>query len=253
MRSKLKVVGVEASLPPVAILVDLDGRVVRRPVSRRRLRSLLKRHPLLREGQLSRCQLNRARTRSRGRGRCRDMGPISQATAAILGSRGGARSCEVVSSRRMDTILKQHNWDSGEGVVGFHTPDQRIFVTRQWSLPHEWAHAAGLVDDRLGMWICEGLTESVAQEVARQTRTPYQPTYEYERRLVEDHLAPALGMKPLDLARQVVKWYEGGKIPAKEIARLLGDPGLLSDLDRGTGDHPSERLLARLKKTNARP
>ena len=253
MRSKLKVVGVEASVPPVLVLVDLHGTVVRRRVSPRKLRALLKRHPLLRRGELSRCQLNRARVRSRGRGRCRDVGPISRATAEILGSDTGPQSCEVVSSGKMDSILKQHNWSSGDGVVGFHTPDQRVFVTKQWSLPHEWVHAAGLVDDRLGMWICEGLTESVAQEVARRTNTPYQPTYEYERSLVERQLAPALGMEPVELARQVVSWYAAGKAPAREMARLLGDPSLTKDLDRESGDHPTERLQAHLRKTNARP
>ena len=253
MHSKLKVVGVVASLPPVVVLVDRDGVVLRQQITSQRFRRLAKRHPVLASGEPSRCQLNLASERGRKRGRCRHTSKIAAATSVLLGTGGAARSCELVSSKKMDRILRQHNWDSGEGVVGFHTPDDRIYVTHQWSLPHEWVHAAGLVDDKLSLWVCEGLTEAVAQRVAHASRTPYKPTYSYERELVERELAPALGLTPVELARKVVEWYGEGKSPAKEIARMLGRPALRKHLDRGTGDKPAEELLKVLRTTNARP
>ena len=253
MRSKYKVVGVVASLPPIAVLVDADKTLLRVPLTSREYKRLSRRHPVLSSENPSRCQLNRAKVRGKKRGRCRHTEEIGEAISGILGSSSRARSCDLVSSAQMDRILRQHNWDSGEGVVGFHTPDDRVYVTKQWSVPHEWVHAAGLVDDKLGMWICEGLTESVAEAAAKQARAPYRPTYDYERSLVEEQLAPALGMTPIQLARQVVGWYGSGKSPAEEIARLLGSPRMKGHFDRGSGDAPTREALRLISKANARP
>ena len=263
MRSKQTVVGIVASLPPVVVLVDGEGSVSRRPLSFFAFQKLRRRHPELSSDEPSRCQLNRARNAGGRPGKCKSTGRIAQATEEVLGSAASPRSCALVSPKKMDRILRQHNWDSGEGVVGFHTPEDDLYVTKQWSVPHEWVHAAGLVDDHLAMWVCEGLTEVVAEQVARRAKVPYQGTYTYERQLVEESLAPALGMPPLDLARQVVQWYGEGKSPAARMAHLLGDRKLRPMLDRDTGDQPSDRLLKvlgrrgraniRLQKKTARP
>jgi hypothetical protein len=139
----------------------------------------------------------------------------------ILGGSSKVRSCDVIGSGHMEKIVRRHGWDDAGGVVGFHTPKDQLYVTHEWSLPHEWVHATGLVDDKLGIWLCEGLTEFVAQEASRRGSFPYRPTYPAERRAIEEKVAPAAQMDPLQMARFVVQSYRRKKDPAVELARKI--------------------------------
>ena len=139
----------------------------------------------------------------------------------ILGASSKVRSCDVIGSGHMEKIVRSHGWEDAGGVVGFHTPKDQLYVTHEWSLPHEWVHATGLVDDKLGIWLCEGLTEFVAEEASSRGRFPYRATYPAERRAIEEKLAPAAQMEPLDMARFVVQAYRQKKDPADELARRI--------------------------------
>jgi hypothetical protein len=139
----------------------------------------------------------------------------------ILGESSKVRSCDVIGSGHMEKIVRRHGWDDAGGVVGFHTPKDQLYVTHEWSLPHEWVHATGLVDDKLGIWLCEGLTEFVAQEASKRGNFPYRPTYPAERRVIEEKVAPAAQMEPLEMARFVVQSYRRKKDPAVELARKI--------------------------------
>ena len=180
---------------------------------------------------------------------------LSDREGYLFGARHEAAELEVANwsvPKRWTVSCASTTGTRGKALWDSTRRTTASYVTRQWSLPHEWVHAAGLVDDGLGLWICEGLTEAVAEKVAAEAGAPYQPTYTRERRLVEEQLAPALRMSALELARQVVAWYAEGKSPAKQIAQKLGRPGLRKDLDRGSGDEPSEKVLKALRTTNAR-
>jgi len=139
----------------------------------------------------------------------------------ILGESSKVRSCDVIGSGHMEKIVRRHGWPDAGGVVGFHTPKDQLYVTHEWSLPHEWVHATGLVDDKIGIWLCEGLTEFVAEEASSRGTFPYRATYPAERRAITEKLAPAAQMKPLDMARLVVRSYRQKKDPADELARRI--------------------------------
>ena len=146
---------------------------------------------------------------------------LARVVEEILGNPSRVRSCEVVGQRKMEKVVKSHGWPEAGGVVGFHTPKDRLYVTHEWSLPHEWVHASGLVDDKLGIWICEGLTEFVAEEAARRGGFEHRATYPAERQVVKEQLASATGLEPLTLARMVVRSYRQGGDPAVELATQI--------------------------------
>tara|TARA_Y100000034_G_scaffold127008_1_gene179148 strand:- start:5027 stop:6325 length:1299 start_codon:yes stop_codon:yes gene_type:complete len=152
---------------------------------------------------------------------CPRQSELARTVEEILGAPSKVRSCEIVGQRKMEKVVRSHGWPSAGGVVGFHTPKDQLYVTHEWSLPHEWVHATGLVDDQLGIWICEGLTEFVAEEAARRGGFDHRPTYPGERRVVKEQLVPATGLEPLTLARMVVRAYRQGRDPATDIAAQI--------------------------------
>ena len=203
---RLKPFKVNGKTYPSGLLVhDLGSSAYTRPVTITRIRR--------------RGAANRGSGESRARSQpCPRQDELAQVVEDILGSTSRVRSCEVVGQRKMKRVVRRHGWPDASGVVGFHTPKDKLYVTHLWSLPHEWVHATGLVDDKIGIWLCEGLTEFVAEEAARRGKFPHHPTYPGERKVIADEVGPAARMEPLTMARLVVQSYQDKQNPAHVIA-----------------------------------
>ncbi len=211
--------------PPSLVLLDTGGIISEGglPLSPSRI-------PKLRDGAANRAS-------------CPGQDALEAEFKRLLGRDDGGGHCEIVSDRALHKVARRHGWNTPQGIVGFHTPGDKIYVSEPWSIPHELGHRYGLTDDHMGRWLCEALTEFVAEEAAKNTGRPHQVTYSYERSVVTNHLVPATGKGPLELARTAAladrpdraiaelmrtdpHW---NKVPRKDLVRALG---------KGRGDEP---------------
>ncbi len=126
---------------------------------------------------------------------CPGQDALEREFARLLGRDESGGHCELVPDRELHKVARKHGWRTPSGIVGFHTPKDEIYVSNKnpWSVSHELAHRYGLVDDHMARWLCEALTEFVAEEASRNTGEPHQATYGYERSIVLQHVAPATG------------------------------------------------------------
>lgn len=187
---------------------------------------------------------------------CPGQAKLERHFAALTGRDEAGGHCELVSKKKLHGVARKHGWNAPKGIVGFHTPDDKIYVSRdeRWSVAHELGHRYGLTDDQMGRWLSEALTEFVAEESARRAGEPHQPTYGYERSLVEGVVSLAANRTPLQLARLAAN----SDRPHEEIADLmLADPKwrsvgrrqVVKALRKGSGDEPD--LFANLARRAA--
>jgi hypothetical protein len=182
--------------------------------------------------------------------------------ARLLGRDESGGHCELVPARKLQRITRKHGWKRNRGIVGFHTPDNKIYVREdaEWSVGHELAHRYGLDDDHIARWLCEALTEFTAEEACRNVGEPHQRTYGHERSLVLDYVVPATGKQPLELARIVATAELEGELPNEIVADLmLADPhwrkvgraSTLRAISSGSGDKPDAFLNLAPRKVRA--
>ena len=146
---------------------------------------------------------------------------------------------------RRDGWLSAGDTSGVDDFYGIHTDDGRILVrdTAPWSVLHERIHDGGIVDDRLGRWLVEALTECVAEHLHETDGLPWAPTYEHYRELLEREILPRLGLSGVELAQVVVRSCRPDKYGARG---LHADPGLgragfrriWTAIRRGPGDEP---------------
>jgi len=159
--------------------------------------------------------------------RCPNEKALRGAVRDILGTAPSYSTCQVVSINGLRRIMRQHGWRDAEidGTAGFHGEDGVISLREgdEWSQLHEQVHAAGIVDQGLAPWLTEGLTEAVAQEIARSKGLKHHPTYPTEVRAVKTKLAPMLGTTVLDLGKQVTAACRANKRQqaCQQIGRTL--------------------------------
>ncbi len=144
------------------------------------------------------------------------------AVTEILGQAPSYKSCRIVQPRELRRVMRHHNWTDAEidGTAGFHTPDGRILIRQgqEWSVLHEVVHGADLVDVSVAPWLAEGVTEAVAQEVARAQGWQHTPTYDREVRATY-RLADTLGIPVLDLGRMIARDREALPKMAAQLCR----------------------------------
>lgn len=161
--------------------------------------------------------------RGAARQACPQDDAINEALEVLLGSRPPS-ACSLVTPAQMNRVVRAHNWPSALGVVGFHTEpdrngDNHVLVLDEapWSTLHEKIHDAGLDDKEIGRWLCEGLTEHVADQVRRSWGFLHKPTYPLERQLVSAHILGPTKMSPVAVARVVIH----SKDPVADLASHL--------------------------------
>ena len=195
-----------------------------------------------------------ARRRPQGRPAraCPNDRPIRQAVAELLGTRTEDR-CSIVGPREMGRTLRQHDWpedtDPNE-FYGFHTDDGRILVQDDRSVLHERIHDAGVDDRHIARWICEALSEEVAEHLHRTHGFPWVRTYPEYRRLLHEHLLAPLGLTGVQLAQLVARPPDNVRMDrwlASRLAaagpRLRGqERALRRALGHDAGDDPQPLL-----------
>ena len=181
---------------------------------------------------------------------CPGQGKLEAEFGRLLGVDRSGGHCELVPQRKLQRITRRHNWKSTPGIVGFHTPDDKIYVdeNNEWSVAHELGHRYHLTDDHIGRWFCEGLAEITAKEAAKNTGEPHKDTYTYEVSLIERYIVPATGMSGLELAALVAQSAanEGGPNENEAVAARMTRGGwgrlprsqVQDAISSRTGDEP---------------
>ncbi len=169
--------------------------------------------------------------------RCPNERGLRTAVLKALGKDPTYGNCRIANAAELGAVMQQHGWKAHEvaGTAGFHTEphcdffrnctpgDVIIREGNDWSLLHEFVHAAGVVDKSLAPWITEGITEAVAQDIAAGEGWEHHPTYAQEVRVVREKLAPALSMSVLDLGRMVVNDPSAaGRDLSKRLSKAVG-------------------------------
>jgi len=138
---------------------------------------------------------------------CPNNKKLTGAVRDILGHAPSYKSCNVVNDKALRKVMRGHGWRDAEisDTAGFHSQDNVIYLLRgnEWSQLHELVHAAGVVDKDLCPWATEGITEAVAQDIAKQKKWKHHSTYPEYVKIVRTKLAPALGLKPLQVGEIV--------------------------------------------------
>jgi hypothetical protein len=129
---------------------------------------------------------------------CPQAKKLAGAVRDVLGTAPDYRDCSIVNSNGLKKVMRRHGWRDAEinDTAGFHGQDNRIYLLRgnEWSLLHELVHAAGIVDKDLASWLTEGLTEAVAEDIAKQKQWEHRSTYPRYVKIVRQQVAPALGL-----------------------------------------------------------
>ncbi len=169
--------------------------------------------------------------------RCPNERGLRTAVQKALGKAPTYSNCRIANAAELGAVMQKHGWKDHEvaGTAGFHTePNCNLFgkckpgdiLVREghdWSLLHEFVHAAGVVDKSLAPWITEGITEAVAQAIAEGEGWTHHPTYPDEVDVVREKLAPSLGLTVLDLGRLVVDDpAAAGRDIAKRMSAAVG-------------------------------
>ena len=175
--------------------------------------------------------------------RCPNEATIRQAVQQLLGRGVSYRTCRVVEDTAIRAAMRRHGWRDAEidGTAGFHAPSGELLVRRgeEWAVLHEIVH--GAISHGLATWLLEGLTEAVAQEVARVEGWSHTPTYPLEVKTVREKVCPMLGLSVLELGRLVAASGRGAsKVLAGQLAQRVPTPGLPPRVDAAHW----ERLLA---------
>ena len=121
----------------------------------------------------------------------------------ILGHAPSYKACKVVGDSDLRSVMRGHGWRDKEinDTAGFHSQDNVIYLLHgnEWSQLHELVHAAGVVDKDLSPWITEGVTEAVAEDIAKKKKWKHHSTYPQYVKVVGKDLAPALGLSVMDI------------------------------------------------------
>lgn len=161
---------------------------------------------------------------------CPNSKKITSAVRDVLGKAPSYKTCRIVSHTALKRVMKRHGWRDAEinDTAGFHAQDSSIYLLRgnEWSQLHEMVHAAGIIDKDLAPWVTEGITEAVAQDIAKKKKWKHQETYPEYVRVVRKELAPALGLTPLQIGEIVASHPQRA---GHELARRLAIRSNLPD------------------------
>ena len=160
---------------------------------------------------------------------CPKVSKLATAVQETLNKAPNYRGCSVVNHQGMQQVMKRHGWRDAEisDTAGFHSQDNRIYLLRdnEWSLLHELVHAAGVVDKNLASWITEGITEAVAQDIAKQKKWEHRETYPEYVRVVRKELGPAIGLTAVQMGAIVAaKPSDAGRELARRLALRTNQP-----------------------------
>lgn len=155
-----------------------------------------------------RSPLDTTLARSRGSyNKCPDTPKLTRAVREILGKAPSYKACKVVDHGGLRKVMRGHGWRDAEinDTAGFHSQDNVIYLLRgnEWSQLHELVHAAGVIDKDLAPWITEGITEAVAQDIAKKKKWKHRETYPEYVRVIRKQLAPAAGLTTLQVGEIV--------------------------------------------------
>lgn len=168
--------------------------------------------------------------------RCPNERGLRTAVLKALGKSPTYGNCRIANAAELSAVMQKHGWKAHEvsGTAGFHTEpnctlrgctpgDVIIREGNDWSLLHEFVHAAGVVDRSLAPWITEGITEAVAQEIAAIEGWEHHPTYPHEVTVVREKLAPNISMTVLEVGQLVVNDpTAAGRELAKKMSEGVG-------------------------------
>lgn len=160
---------------------------------------------------------------------CPNEPALRTAVRRLLGA-PSYKTCRMTRSDELRTVMRQHGWRDVEidGTAGFHTEDGQILLRagEAWPLLHELVHAAGVTDAGVAVWLAEGLTEAVAQDIAAANGWKHHATYPQEVETVRRHLVGATGLSVLDLAKLAAqaKRHFGWVLAQRLAERTQGDP-----------------------------
>lgn len=140
--------------------------------------------------------------------RCPNETTLVAGIRRLLGVAPSYSACRIASEDDLRTVMRKHGWADAEidGTIGFHSDDKCSGLFRKNCRPgdillregyeasvlHELVHAAGVVDKYVSVWLCEGITEATAQDIATALKVPQHPTYPAEVRCVRDIVLPAM-------------------------------------------------------------
>lgn len=195
--------------------------------------------------------------------RCPNDAKVRSAVQRVLGTAPSFGACRIVGDSELTQVMLAHNWKLPEikQTIGFHTepfcngrncsPGDILLRAGEGLgvMLHEFVHAAKVVDKTLGVWLLEGITEAVAQEIAHREGIPHTPTYPAEVAFVRGQLAPALGVDTVGLGQMVIESKNrAGYALATHLSTLYGGT-IQSWFDVcGPRSPDSEKLGQRLRR-----
>jgi len=192
--------------------------------------------------------------RSKGEyNQCPDTAKLTRAVRDILGHAPSYKACNVVNDKGLRKVMRGHGWRDTEisDTAGFHSQDNVIYLLRgnEWSQLHELVHAAGVVDKDLAPWVTEGITEAVAQDIAKKKKWKHHSTYPEYVEIVRKKLAPALGLTPLQLGEIVAAApKQAGRNLARRLSLRTQIPAQHCYKALGPGNLSPQKFTALLKK-----
>ena len=149
-------------------------------------------------------------TLSRAQGnfnKCPDAKKLTSAVREMIGREPSYKGCKIVDPHGLKQVMRTHGWRDAEinDTAGFHSQDNVIYLLQgnEWSQLHELVHAAGIVDKDLAPWATEGITEAVAEDIAKKKKWKHRSTYPRYVKIVREELCPALGLTVLQVGELV--------------------------------------------------
>ena len=153
-------------------------------------------------------------------------------------------------------VLKQNDFDKKfgspddsihGGIAAIRTPDGKVYIKEgfEQDMIHELVHSSGALEDGVGEFLNEGITQSIAERIGVDGGYAVRETYGKETRFVKRYIEPLVGNKKR-FYRGYVNAENKGKYTVDEIWKRHGDK--FNDVD-DWGKDPKARLYKNLPQT----
>jgi SPP1 gp7 family putative phage head morphogenesis protein len=134
------------------------------------------------------------------------------------------------------------------GIAAIRLPDGRIFIKRGFESDavHELVHASGALEDGVGTFLNEGITQSAAERIGSKFNMAVRSTYDKETNFVNRYIVPVVDESPEEFYRGYMGATDKGEFIVDRIWSAQGDK--FSDV-LDWGSDPRASLLRNLPNT----
>jgi len=178
------------------------------------------------------------------------IGTAKTAVGDYLGIDLNNQNIDVLSVTEFDKRFAGENESLHGGIAAIRLPDGSIFIKQGFEQDaiHELIHASGALENGVGTFLNEGITQQIAETISKRYGLSVRETYGKEVRFVKKYVHNSLptNLSIQDFDKGYIRAENKGKYVVDKIWKAHSDK--FSDVDEW-GSKPYEKLRTNLPNT----